>query len=121
MREEIVFEFDNLPILSDLGFEAGPVDGRATPVDGRATISFDDEGAWHVTDISLNGHKHVASPHYPISGDWIRGQVHVCPKANPWLYAAIRDRLEAGEFNSTITDKVAEALDEMGVCARVMA
>lgn len=50
MSRELIFRFEELPLVVDLGVEAGLVNGQAV-------ISYWPDGLWSVTSICLDGHR----------------------------------------------------------------
>ena len=90
MSGELKFDFEELPIIVDLGFEAGLVNGTAT-------IGYEDDFEWFVREITLDGHRKRSGAERDLD---IRGSVFeqkpvVVDRASyAWLYAAICDQLE---------------------------
>lgn len=101
MTRELEFTFEELPILVDLGTEAGLVNGSAT-------IRFDDDGEWSVSEIALDGY----GPNH------IRKPVIIDQELHNWLYLAILDQLENGRFKNHIRDAIEKELDDDGVHRR---
>jgi len=112
MSGELKFDFEELPLIVDLGFEAGLVNGIAT-------IGYEDDGEWFVREIALDGFRRRSAQecldlHEP-------GKVCPCFEIKPvvidrasyaWLYAAICDQLENGRFKNHVVDAVQNALSE---------
>jgi hypothetical protein len=104
---EFDFQFEELPVVVDLGFEAGLVDGTAT-------IKFEASGEWWVDGITLDGSRRrsenerqaekadtgLTAKLYEIK------PVKVDRASYSWLYAAITDQLENGRFKDSVEDEV---------------
>lgn len=107
------YEFEELPLFTDLGFQFAPVNGVAE-------ISYSDDGEWSVTDIRLEGAKQNPKwlDEFRTTG---KSQAYfykwqsLCGKSYPWLYDAIVDSLEN---NSSVQDRVNEELEREGVSFR---
>jgi hypothetical protein len=69
------FNFCELPLVTDLGFEAAPVNGSAE-------ISFDNEGGWAVRSIALDATRKATDAERPHHGLFVREPVTLCPKAH---------------------------------------
>ena len=91
------FEFEELPLIVDLGFEAGLVNGSAD-------IHAHEGGEWFVDKIFLDGSRPLA----PCAG-FERRPVEL--DRGSAIYLAILDQLENGRFKDSIVDAVREALD----------
>jgi hypothetical protein len=112
---EITFEFDELALIVEGGFEAALIAGNAT-------IRFENDGEWSIQSIALDGHRKrsweererlaaSSAPYVPRLFE--RKPVHLCKDSNPWLYGAIVDRLEHHH-----ADDIAYAIGEAKVDAR---
>jgi hypothetical protein len=101
------FNFYELPVVTDLGFEAAPVDGSAE-------ISFDDEGNWSVKAIALDGTRAATDADRPRHGLFVREPVTLCPRAHSWLWLTILNQLEHGKFADAIGNDVRERLEGDG-------
>lgn len=82
------FHFEELPLVVDLGIEAGLIEGYAT----INVYGYDD---WSISEINLVGWK-----------DRKETQVRLCKDAHQWLYHAILDQLENGEFRKSIETEI---------------
>ncbi len=91
----ISFPFEELPLIVEVGFEAGLVNGSAD-------IHAEASGEWFVDKIFLDGSREasVGFDRKPIEID--RGH---------WLWSAIIDQLENGRFKSHVEDAVEKARD----------
>lgn len=92
----IEFEFCELPLIVDLGFEAGLVNGSAS-------IHAEPTGEWFVDNIFLDGSK-------PKDGGGFERRPVEIDRKN-WLWLAILDQLENGRFKAHVQDAVEKALD----------
>ncbi len=115
MSNQFAFAFEELPLVVDLGFEAGLVNGEAT-------ISYDDDGEWTVRSISLDGYRRRTAREMnddAISGNTIysyeQKPVEIDRASYGWLHDAISERLEAGRFRDAIADRIEKELGEAGV------
>lgn len=92
---KINFIFEELPLVVELGFEAGLVNGSAD-IHAEAT------GEWFVDKIFLDGLRKapVGFERRPVEID--RGR---------WLWSAILDQLENGSFKPHVEDAVEKAID----------
>ncbi len=90
----IDFDFEDLPLVIDLGVQAGLIEGRAT----INVWGFND---WSVAGIALVGYRDRKQVHVPISITE-HGQI----------YTAILHQLENGEFKKQIEDQVQRDLAE---------
>jgi hypothetical protein len=98
------FNFCELPLVTDLGFEAAPVDGSAE-------ISFDDEGAWSVRSIALDATRKATDAERPHHGLFVREAVTLCPKSHSWLWLTILNQLEHGTLAGSIAGDVRSHLE----------
>ena len=99
---EIDFDFEELAIVVDLGFEAGLVNGSAT-------IAYESDGEWFVREIRLDGHRLRSLAER--TGDDTIGMIErravVIDRADrAWLYLAILDQLENGRFKDHVADAI---------------
>lgn len=101
MMESLEYTFEDLGLVTDLGFQFAPVNGVAE-------ISYDSDGSWAITDISLEGFKILRT------GRIEHKTASLCRKSYPWLYSAIVDALETHRASS-IDEKVFNELSEQGV------
>ena len=106
MSGELKFNFEELPIIVDLGFEAGLVNGTAT-------IGYEDGGEYFVREIALDGHRRRSIAEraesqakgraFPM---FERKSVIVDRASYSWLYVAICDQLENGRFKNHVVDAI---------------
>lgn len=95
------YEFQEAPLITDLG-------EQAFLVDGEAEIAFDRDGQWHVASVSIEFFNKK-------TGVWRTRTL--CPKSFPTYYGPIVDELE-GPRRSYIQSKVDAANEEDGVTYR---
>lgn len=93
MSDTITFQFEELPLLIDLGAHAGLVDGEAE-------ISFETDGEFSIAAISIDGYR-----------DGKPMQVPVCRESHQWLWLQIHDQLENGNFKKEIEGQIERALE----------
>jgi hypothetical protein len=109
MSGELKFDFEELPLIVDLGFEAGLVNGIAT-------IGYEDDGEWFVREIALDGFRKLAGANIQAGGIpksiYERKPVVLDRASYTWLYSAICDQLENGRFKNHVVDAVQNALSE---------
>lgn len=111
---ELEYEFSELPLIVELGFEAALINGVAT-------IGYQLDGEWSVREIALDGYRPIPPEQQEADrADFVqrlfqRKPVALCRDSNPWLYATIIDRLESGAFKSAIEEAVAAALADEGI------
>ena len=112
----LTFEFEELPLLIDLGFEAGPVYGSAE-------ISFSRDGEWGIESIALDGHKKL----YHTLEDRISAALAgkrlppfedkpVILEVGSPLHTIIYDRLDS-DWRDAVQDRVNEQIAEDRQCA----
>ena len=108
MTGEIKFTFEELPLIVDLGFEAGLVNGTAA-------IKYHDDGEWFIDEIALEGHRErsIAERANLAINDVLGPRFEIKPviidrAERPWLYLAIHDQLENGRFK----DQIEKHIDE---------
>jgi hypothetical protein len=94
------FEFEELPIVVEGGFEAGLVNGSAL-------ISIHNYDEWYIRQVFLDGSRKkqaaVGFDRKPIEID-----------RNSWLFLSICDQLESGRFKQYVDDAVVEELSACG-------
>lgn len=103
------YEFQDLNLVTDLGF-------GFVPLTGIAEISFDRSGEWTVTDIRLEGSRENKNwlAEYRKTGKSSAYQYKwqsLCRKSYPWLFDAIVDALEK-QRSAYIQDRVSAEIME---------
>lgn len=98
--------FEDMPILTELGFEAGSLSGRAE-------VTFDENGEWFVKRIWLDASRRTTAAEraaHPGWGLFINGEIEVeyDEQSPSWLYKAIWGQLTDGRFKRQVS-KVVEA------------
>lgn len=119
MSGQFEFSFEELPLLTDLGFDAGLVNGVAT-------ITFHQDGEWSISEIALDGHRERTKEERAAASERIGRQANrfecrpvVVDRAErQWLYLAIHEQLENGRFKDQIVDQVDRELGESGIARR---
>ena len=111
MSGELEFTFEELPIIVDLGFEAGLVNGTAT-------IRYHSDGEWSVREIALDGFRSrpmAERQALAINGvpaaPYVTKPVIVDRAAHAWLYLAIHEQLENGRFKILVERAIHDALE----------
>lgn len=107
MARQISFEFDELPLVIEGGFEAGLVAGSAD-------ITYSRDGEWSVSAIYLDGHRDLTPSErnaLAASGKPMRfyESKPVELDAGTSLYLTIYDRLEH-EWRDGVQDAVRDAI-----------
>lgn len=102
------FGFDDLPLITEYGFQAALINGSAE-------IEFDVSGEWWVPAISLDGHRWATKDERAQHGTYVRQSVPLNQQESPWLYNAIVGALSDGRFKDIIDGKVADQLGHDGV------
>lgn len=95
MVREFLYEFEELPLIIDLGWEAGLLNGQAT-------IAYHDDGEWFIHGIALDGFRE-------------RDRKPVDLENKSEAYRTICDRLSSGRFADYINERVWEELAEDGI------
>lgn len=106
MSGQIELSFEELPLVTDAGFDAGLVNGTAT-------IRYHPDGDWSVIEICLDGHRersHAEIAQKPGSL-FEHKPVLLCNQLHNWLYHAILHQLEHGRFKDHIEAKIYGALE----------
>lgn len=112
----LTFEFEELPLIIENGFEAAPVNGCAV-------LSYFDDGEWGIQSIYLDGHKRnkwtleqrmEAIRDNKVLKSFTHKRVEV--DAMTPIHLAICSRLD-GEWAGAVQDKVMEAIAEDRECA----
>ena len=101
---QITFPFEELPLIVDLGTEAGLVNGTAS-------IHVHKDGEWFVNEIFLDGYH---KKYNALGFDAVPVEVE---RRSP-LFSLILDQLENGKFKNHIVDAVANALEADDVRVR---
>ena len=108
---EIEFQFEELPLITEQGLDAALVDGIAT-------IRYGADREWSVSEIALDGHRFRPIEERAIAQSmgqtlplFERKPVALCKDSNPWLYQTIIDRLENSRFRLSIEDAIAENIE----------
>lgn len=93
---EFTYQFEDLPLISDDGFNGGLISGEAT------IGYYSDDGEWFVRAISLDAyHGHE------------RRQLEIEDHTG-WLYTTIYAGLDNGSFHAEIQERVNAAIEEDG-------
>lgn len=100
---ELRYEFEELSIITDLGWDI-------LPVFGCADIGYGPDGEWTVRAIYLDKSRRV-------DGRWQFDDYRLDPDRDSFLFNAILDRLEHDRADS-IGFRVAEALASGGIAMR---
>lgn len=100
---ELTFTFEELPLIVELGYEAGLINGSAT-------IHYFDDGEWFVGEIYLDSHRRATETEKPTHGLFVRGKIEI-ERSSP-LYLPVLDQLEHGRFKDAIEDEIQSALDD---------
>lgn len=112
MSGELEFPFEELPLIVDLGFEAGLVNGAAT-------IGYEDDGEWFVRALSLDGHRRIPAAEKTaieaklgtVIKPYQEKPVEIDRASFGWLFGAIVDQFENGRFKIHVEDAVQKALE----------
>jgi|ERR1700677_2899302 len=110
---EIEYDFEELALVVEGGFDAGLISGTAT-------IKYQPDGEWSVREIALDGYRRrsqearaeiAASQGKPVYviGMFDNKKIPLCRDSHPWLYATIIDRLESAPWCDHIADDIALA------------
>lgn len=103
---ELTFTFEELPLVVELGCEAGLINGSAT-------IRYYDDGEWFIHEIYLDSHRNATEAEKAKHGFYVRGKIEI--DRSSFLYLPIHEQLENGRFKDAITDEVQAALDDREV------
>ena len=116
---EIEFEFNELPLIIEGGFEAALINGTAT-------IGYHPDGEWSIREIALDGFRPIPKAEQAalevslavgqLVPQYQRKPVPLCRDSHPWLYGAIVDRLESEPKRSSIAEAVEQALEHEREC-----
>lgn len=117
MPNELTFEFEELPLTVEGGFEAGLVNGSAT-------ISYHDDGEWFVGTVFLEGHRErssaerqeIAAVTGKLPDRFERKNIEVDSASQ--IYLAIFGQLENGRFRDQIESAVSAELADEGISPR---
>jgi hypothetical protein len=103
--DTLTYEFDDLPIIVEGGFEAGGLSGQAI-------INFHSDGDWFVDEIYLSGTKRIY-----VDGNFDRFEDKYLAiyDNTSWLYRTIFGQLTNGSFKDSIQDKVNSELEWSGI------
>lgn len=117
MTGELTFDFEEMPLIVEGGFEAGLVNGSAT-------IRYHADGEWSVGEIFLEGYRErpkaerdameaatgKAAPRFE------RKNIEVDRPSQ--IYLAVMDRLETGSYRDQVQEKVNFELADAGISPR---
>lgn len=99
---ELTFTFEELPLIVELGCEAGLINGSAT-------IHYYHDGEWFIHEIYLDSYRRATEAEKAEHGLFVRGKIEI--DKSSFLYLPIFDQLEHGRFKDAIEDEVQAALD----------
>lgn len=113
MSRELNFPFEELPLVIDLGFEAGLVNGSAL-------ISYWTDGQWGISQVYLEGHRDRGAKIAPVVAQALFGSIPNFPRfekrdvlldrGSP-INLMIQDRLEH-DWHSKVQEAVNAALED---------
>ncbi len=114
MQRTLEFEFDELPLIIDLGFDAAIISGMAD-------ISYPPDGEWSVSAIYVDGYRERSLVEKAkMRGDGIvptsfeKKLVEI--ERGSWMFDTIARRLE-NEWRDKVQNAVNEAIGEDRACA----
>lgn len=96
---EFTYRFEELPLVSEDGFDAGLISGEAT-------IGYYADGEWFVRAISLDAYRRHQT-----------GQLEIEDRTG-WLYTTIYSVLDSGNWQTSIQERVNDALADEGLSRR---
>lgn len=114
MQRTLEFEFEELPLIIDLGFDAAIISGMAD-------ISYHADGEWSVSSIYVDGYRERSLVEKAkMRGDGLvptsfeKKLVEV--ERGSWMFNTIASRLES-EWRTKVQNAVNEAIGEDRACA----
>lgn len=113
MSGEITIEFEELPLVVDLGFHAGLVNGTAT-------IRYHDDGQWFLQGVTLDGSRALSTDEKTaaekrlgyVVRPYVEKPVTIDRESYQWLFDAISEQLERGTYQGHVEDAVQKALED---------
>lgn len=111
MQRTLEFEFDELPLIIDLGFDAAIISGMAD-------ISYRADGEWSVSAIYVDGYRERSLvERAKMRGDGTRFEKKLVEiERGSWMFDTIARRLE-NEWRDKVQNAVNEAIGEDRACA----
>ena len=98
MTDEFDYTFEELPLVTERGWQGGLVSGAAV-------ISYYDDGEWFVRGISLDAYRKRGD------GTFERGRIEIEDRKSE-IYRAIWSELTDGSFKDSVDEAVRLSLEE---------